>query len=168
MQRAKQRRQTILQVVENDPGIGFIELQKNTGLVNGVLSHHLNVLQREGSIRIKRDTRKIWIFHSDQNPDEDNLRIFLRKETCKKILVFLLENHTCTFSQIRDSIRKSPSTTSLTLKTLIEKGLVKKIHGFPHKYTLENYEKTANLASAIRVSQIDSLTEKFADTFSYY
>ena len=148
--------------------MGFIDIQKNTGFGNGVLSYHLKVLEKQGAIRIKRGKRKIWIFGYDLDPTEDVLRIFLRKETCKNILVFLLEKETANFSQIKDVIRKSPSTTSLTLRMLTEKNLVRIIPGFPKQYSIEDREKTLQVLNTIKISHMDEFKDRFADTFSYF
>lgn len=168
MKKSIEKRQTILKIIEQDPGAGFIDIQKITGYANGVLSHHLKILYRDGEIRIKRERRKIWVFPSYLDSNEYMPRIFLRKETCKKILLFLLKNKTSTFSQIRNSIEKSPAMTSHALKMLSENRLIKKIHGFPHQYTLEDPNKIAILVHDIEISKIDSLKERFTDTFSYY
>lgn len=168
MLRGLQKKKTILKLVEDDPGVGFIDIMKSTGYANGIVGHHLRTLEREGSIRIKREKRKIWIFHPTLDSNDDNIRIFLRKETCKKILVFLLEARSANFIQIRDTIGKSPSTTSTTLKMLVESKVIKKIPGFPHKYALEDYEKTIKILNTIEASHVDILKDRFADTFSYF
>ncbi|WP_048109551.1 winged helix-turn-helix domain-containing protein [Nitrosarchaeum koreense] len=162
------KRKTILQIVESNPGVGFIDIQKHTGYANGVLSHHLKRLENEGHIRIKHGKRKIWIFSSIVNTDNDNLLIFFRKETCQKILLFLLDVKIATFSQIRDAVEKSPSTTSVTMKMLLGEKLIRKIYGFPLKYELEDYEKTLQVIETIKPSNVDVLKDRFADTFSYY
>ena len=167
MIRGLAKKQAILKMVEKNPGIGFLDIHKITGFGHGVVSHHLAILEKEGSVRINRGKKRIWIFGSDLDPNEDNIRIALRKETCKKILNFLLDENLASFAQIQNEINKSPSTTSITLKKLIEHNVVKVIYGFPKKYTLENFEKTANLLDAMTVSHADEIRDRFADTFSY-
>ena len=109
----------------------------------------------------------MWAFHSSVDPNDYNIRIFLRKETCKKIITFLFENKRGSFQEIRESIGKSPSTVSLALKILVENDLVRTIHGFPKSYSLENYEKTTQMIESMRISHTDLLKDRFADTFSY-
>lgn len=168
MLRGLQKKKTILKLVEDDPGVGFIDIMKSTGYANGVVGHHLRMLEIDGSIRIKRAKRKIWVFNPTLDPNDDNIRIFLRKETCKLILVFLVERETAKFSQITEATGKSPSTVSTTLKMLIENKLIKKILGFPHKYVLEDYEKTVKILNTVEASHVDMLKDRFADTFSYF
>ena len=167
MLRGLAKKQTILKLVEENPGIGFLEIQKTTGYGHGVISHHLSMLEKQGSIRINRGKRKIWIFGLGLDPDEDSIRIALRKETCKKILSFLLDVNLANFVQIQNAIGKSPGTTSTTLKKLVEHNVIKIVHGFPKRYTLDDFEKTASLLDAMTVSPTDELKDRFADTFSY-
>ena len=168
MLRGLAKKQTILKVVEENPGVGFLDIHNITGFGHGVVSHHLAMLEKDGSVRINRGKRKIWIFESDLDPAEDNIRIALRKETCKKILVFLLDVNHANFVQISNAINKSTGTTSVTLKKLIEHKVIKVVYGFPKKYTLENFEKTAHLLDGMTLSHTDELKDRFADTFSYF
>ncbi|MCV0372396.1 MAG: winged helix-turn-helix transcriptional regulator [Nitrosarchaeum sp.] len=168
MSNAVEKRKKILKIIIENPGAGFLDIQKNTGYGHGNLSHHLKTLEQEGSIRIRREKRKVWVFDSASDPNYDRFWMFLRKETCKKILIFLLEERFASFAHIRDAIKKSPGTTSTTIKTLMEKKLIKKIPGFPDIYTLEDYEKTKKIIDRMNVSQTDELKDRFVDTFSYY
>ena len=107
MIRGLAKKQTILKVVKENPGIGFLDVHKITGFGHGVVSHHLAMLEKEGTVRINRGKRKIWIFGSDLDPNDDNIRIALRKETCKKILNFLLDENLANFTHIQNTIGKS-------------------------------------------------------------
>lgn len=168
MLRGLAKKQTILKVVEENPGMGFLDIHKITGFGHGVVSHHLAMLEKEGSVRINRGKQKIWVFGSDLDPKEDNIRIAIRKETCKKILVFLLDVNCASFVQISNTISKSPGTTSVTLKKLIEHKVIKVVYGFPKKYTLENFEKTSHILDMMTLSHVDEFKDRFADTFSYF
>lgn len=167
MIRGNVKKQAILNVVEENPGVGFLDVHKITGFGHGVISHHLAMLEKEGFVRINRGKQKIWIFGSHLDPNEDNIRIALRKETCKKILVYLLNFNRADFNQLQKAIDKSSGITSITLKKLIEHQVIKVIHGFPKKYTLEDFEKTSYLIDSMAVSHTDELKDRFADTFSY-
>lgn len=157
-----------MKLIEQEPGVGFTDIQKNTGFGHGVISHHLKSLEKEGVIRIKRGRRKIWAFHSKEEKSKDQTIIFLRKETCRNILIFLLEKEFANFSQIQKNIGKSPSTTSSTLKSLMEKKIVKNNLRFPKQYFLEDKDMVSNLVKRLRISSSDELKDRFADTFSYF
>ena len=167
MRNPNEKRKTILKMVDNDPGVGFLDIQKETGYGNGVLSHHLKTLENNNLIRIQRAERKMWAFPIDSDPSEDVLRIYLRKETCQKILLLLMRQNTATFSYICNEIKKSPSTTSITLKMLVEQGLVKRIPGFTVRYCLVDHDRTVDIVNKAKISKTDVLKDRFADTFSY-
>ena len=168
MSNAIQKKKTILRLVQNDPGVGFIDIQKETGYANGVLSHHLKILEKNDHIRIKRGKRKIWVFPSSLDSENDKIRIYIRKETCKRIIEFLLENHAASFIPIQKAIEKSPSTTSIMLKMLVQNDIVKKTHGFPHMYSLRDSKRILEVINTTIVSKTDTLKDRFADTFSYF
>ena len=167
MLRGLKKKQTILKVIEKNPGACFLDIHKITGFGHGVVSHHLNALEKEGSVRINRQKRNIWMFQSHLDPNNDSIIIALRKETCKKILVFLLESESASFSEIQKTIKKSPGTTSVTLKKLIDHNVLKIVFGFPKQYVLKDMAKTRELLESLHMSQTDELKDRFADTFSY-
>ena len=167
MNRGLAKKRAVLKAVEENPGAGFIDLMKLTGFANGVLSHHLGVLEKEGVVRINHWKRKIWVFKSELDPNEDNIRISFRKETCKQILLHLLNENSANLQQIQEAIKKSPATTSGTLKKLVYLQVIQIIPGFPKKYTLVDFEKTTKILNSITVTQTDELKDRFADTFSY-
>ena len=168
MSNAYHKKKTILRLVQNDPGVGFIDIQKKTGYANGVLSHHLKILEKDDHVRIRRGKRKIWVFPSHLDSENDKIRIYIRKETCKRIIEFLLENDESSFVPIQKAIEKSPSTTSIMLKALVQNSIVKKTPGFPHRYSLLESKRILDVIDTVKVSKTDALKDRFADTFSYF
>ena len=47
-------REKIFQFIDESPGIRYRELLRITGLTNGVLSYHLNLLNNSGKVKINR------------------------------------------------------------------------------------------------------------------
>ena len=168
MSNANHKKKTILRLVQEDPGVGFIDIQKETGYANGVLSHHLKILEKNDHVRIRRGKRKIWVFPSHLDSENDKIRIYMRKETCKRIIEFLLKNDETSFVSIQKAIEKSPSTTSITLKVLVQNSIVKKTPGFPHRYSLLDSKRILDIFDTVKVSKTDALKDRFADTFSYF
>lgn len=162
------KREKICKTIQDRPGSNFQGLLKWTGLGNGVLSFHLRRLEVEGDIRVKRRGRSTWFFPTHSDPARDWIIINLRKETCRDILVYLLNNESATFVEITGVVNKSPATISYTLKHLVSNNVVKKIPGFQKRYALYNYLLTKQLLDEMTITLIDSMTERFADSFSYY
>lgn len=157
----------ILQTISTNPGLCFSELKAMTGLQNGTLSHWLLNLEAKSKLFVKREKRRTWYFLSSINPDETETIIHLRKETSKGILTFLLENTEASFQQLQSSIQKAPSTISLTLTQLVELELVERIPGFTVKYKLSNKQITIDSLRKVDPNFLDSLKDRFSDTFSY-
>ena len=51
----KSNRVLVIDSIEKYPGLRFFELKKQTGLVNGVLQHHLNMHKKLKNIKIEYD-----------------------------------------------------------------------------------------------------------------
>ena len=47
----------IQQIIEQNPGIQFREIMRSSGLKNGVLSHYLGKLEKNGVIKANRGPR---------------------------------------------------------------------------------------------------------------
>ena len=166
--RSKLRRESICKAVEENPGSNYQNLLKYTGFANGVLSHHLKRLEVEGRVRVRRSGRLTWFFPIFSDSDHDCIIINLRKETCRNILLFLLSRESATFVEITRAIRKSPATTSYTLKQLTEDKTIRIIPGFQKKYSLHDKDHTKDIMRRLEITRMDTLTDRFADSFSYY
>ncbi|MEM2160180.1 MAG: ArsR family transcriptional regulator, partial [Candidatus Nitrosotenuis sp.] len=92
----------------------------------------------------------------------------LRKETSKRVLVFLLNNKSVTFSQILKHVKKSPPTISFVLSNLLELKLIGLAPGIYKKYYLYDRETTATALKQIDPSLFDTMKDRFADAFSYF
>ena len=125
-------------------------------------------MTRDGIIRVRKGKRRVWFFTNFSNPEDDLIIVNLRKETCRKILVFLLEKQEATFNEITKAAKKSPSTISFTLKHLIKDNVVKIIPGFKKKFELNDYNKTLEILRNLELTNTDKLKERFIDSFSYY
>lgn len=157
----------IMNLVTSNPGISYNELQENSGMPNGTLSHYLSRMTSDEKIIAKRTTRRAWFFLPETNPLEMELIINLRKETSKNILSFLLLNGISSFTEIQKSTQKAPATISLTITQLVEIGLIRRMPGTRPKYELAHKELTLNWIKRLEPNTIDVMKERFADTFSY-
>lgn len=157
----------ILEIISGNPGLSYNQLKKISGYPNGTLSNCISNLLQNNKIIARRTKRRAWFFLPETNTAEINLVINLRKETTKKILTFLLEKKIATFKEIRYAIKKSPGTTSWSLTNLIEVGIIRRIHGIPVIYELTDRSLTYDMLKKVEPSMLDSLRDRFADTFSY-
>jgi predicted transcriptional regulator len=118
----------IIQLVQKFPGIRYCEVMRETGLKNGVLSHHLWKIQQSGKIIVERSPRVARLYPCGFPEQEAMLIKFLKNPTAKKILIMLMEKD-LSFRQIVDKAGKSQGTVSLTIKSLCEKAIVERQFG---------------------------------------
>ena len=163
-----QKRKMIYSIIEKNQGFCYSDIQRESGLTNGILSHHIRILERNEDIRIRRENRKTWFFPPDSDPKNDFLLIYSKKETYRKILMLLLQEKQADFNEIRQNIGKSPSTTSMALSKLIQRNLVKKTQEFKKKYEMYDYDQALELLSKAKPKIKDKVKDRFADTFSYF
>ncbi|MBI3253612.1 MAG: ArsR family transcriptional regulator [Nitrosopumilales archaeon] len=166
--RSIQKRKKIASVIENSSGMSYSEIKRNTGFSNGTLSHHIKYMEKNGNVRIRRNKRLLYVFPLNSDPDDDKFIISLRKETCKRILVYLLAKKSARFNEIRDAVKKSQGTVSVTLKQLTNSMLVKKGLGFEKTYELYDPAKTFEILQKLHPTTVDKLKERFEDSFSFY
>ena len=81
----------IIQFVNDFPGIRYRELLRMTGVSNGVLSYHLNLLDNSGKVTVHRVNNRVTRYFShDVSTVESNVIGLLRQNTTRKIIIILL------------------------------------------------------------------------------
>ena len=113
------RREKICEVIKNNPGIGFNGIVRETKLSNGVISHYILQLLKDGEI-VKSGVRAKY-FHYKISEKDIKLLIALRNKTNYEIVKFLLKMEFPVSAQgITKAVKKSRSTVSVNLKRLQE------------------------------------------------
>src|SRR5215216_2447210 len=148
--------------IEQTPGIRYRELLRLTGLVNGVLTHHLAVLEKANVIKVYRESRVTRYSPVGVSDKESAILKFVRHEPTREILLFILENEMCTFSEIVDHTGKAPSTVSSHLKRLRETGIVLIRHGEYHQlYRVVERDLVAEVFSKYTTSFMDKVINNY-------
>lgn len=158
----------LLDIILKNPGISYRGIQKLTGYPFGTLSNSLSNLEKDSKIIVKRSARRTHHFPFHVPSTEYPVLINLRKDTAKKIILFLAENQKGTYSDFKQCTSKAPSTISITLTNLIEEKIIKRISGFHSYYVLEEPQFVNNILSKLSPNRIDKMKDQFADTFSYF
>ncbi|HJU12886.1 MAG TPA: helix-turn-helix domain-containing protein [Candidatus Nitrosotalea sp.] len=144
-----ERALAFMNIVAKNPGIGFREIQRISGLTNGVVSHYLSQLQKRGLVRVRRDKRKIWIFPSDVPPDEMTLIVNLRNDTLRAIILHLLKLGSATFLEIARNMEKCAASVSVGLSRLAKEGVVKRTGGAHGRYFLMEPRRVARILARV-------------------
>ena len=122
--KSKSNKDLVIDSIKKYPGLRFFELKKQTGLVNGVLQHHLEMHKKLKNIKLEYDntTPRYYPIEID-NPTSILLKR-LRQPTTSKIIKLLLKNECSTFGQLVKSIKKSPATVSIYKNKLLADKLI--------------------------------------------
>ena len=114
----------VIDSIKKYPGLRFFELKKQTGLVNGVLQHHIEMHKKLKNIKLEYDNSTPRYYPSEIDDTTAILLKRLRQPTTSKIIKLLLKNNCCTFSQLVKSIKKSPATVSIYKNKLLADHLI--------------------------------------------
>ncbi len=72
---AHPRREQILAVLHEAPGLGFRELARRTGIPHGCLSHHVSVLRRQGHVWTTRHSPRCLHYPGPRPSDDAGVRV---------------------------------------------------------------------------------------------
>ena len=114
----------VIDSIKKYPGLRFFELKNQTGLVNGVLQHHLQMHMKLKNIRLEYDNTTPRYYSTEIDKQTAILLKRLRQSTTSKIIKLLLKNDCCTFAQLVKSIKKSPATVSIYKNKLLEDKII--------------------------------------------
>jgi predicted transcriptional regulator len=120
----KLNKELVLNSIEKYPGLRFFEIKKQTGLVNGVLQHHLHRHEILKNIKIEYDHSTPRFYPIDLDAKTSILLKRLRQNTTSKIIKLLVKNECCTFGQMVKYIKKSPGTISIYKNKLLSDGII--------------------------------------------
>ena len=154
----------IQQIIEQNPGIQFREIMRSSGLKNGVLSHYIGKLEKNGVIKVNRGPRQTRFFSPEITEDESIVIKALRKQTPRDLLLALITKDGLEFSQLVKEVKKSPSTVSLYLSQLVDDGLVEpKFVSLKKRYHIKARDLIDKLIEDYRPNALEKPTSGFED-----
>lgn len=156
----------IYKYILNCPGVHLRQISRELGLAMGDTQYHLSILKKDGRIKSKRVGNHRH-YYPVTIPDEQNeLIAFLRQETIRDILVYLMENPGSTQQALANFKNVSAPTIKWHMSKLIESELVVVYReGKIVKYFIKD---RTNLTSSLKnymPSIWNSLVNRFADRF---
>jgi len=117
-------KELVIDSIKKYPGLRFFELKKQTGLVNGVLQHHIQMHTKLKNIKLEYDNTTPRYYPVEIDNTTSILLKRLRQPTTSKIIKLLLKNECSTFGQLVKSIKKSPATVSIYKNKLLADSLI--------------------------------------------
>ena len=117
------RESIFLNLINQNPGIRYLELKSLTGFSNGVVSHYLHQLESQSLIKSVRTPRVSCFYPICSSELSQKIFRRLRQVTPQKIILALIQkNHS--FRSLVKEVKKAPSTVSTYTTKLIHDGIV--------------------------------------------
>ena len=155
------------EIIETNPGIQFREIMRSSRLKNGVLSHYLGKLEKNGLIKVNRGPRQTRFFSPKITEDESIVIKSLRKQTPRDLLLALVTQDGLDFGNLVTKVGKSPSTVSIYLSQLVRDDLVEiKIENLKKRYYIKTRDLIDQLIEDYRPSLLEKPTSGFEDIFN--
>ena len=154
------RKRSVLDIVEKNPGIRFNEIMRISNIRNGTLSHYVKKLEEEKIIQLERSPRVTRLYPAGIDPHEAKICKYLTMETQKNIILFLLMKKVATAVEIRNMLKKSPSVISVNLSDLFKEKIIEKQYDIPsNKYSLKNPDEIRGIMKEYYPTVLERLVE---------
>ncbi len=115
----------IISIVSKIPGIRYKELQRMIKMPNGTLSYHIDILSKQGCVRVMRDSGSTRLFPIDIDEHKASIIGILRDGVRLRIVKYLLKHDKASFNELYKIANRSCSTLSWHLDRLIDANIIK-------------------------------------------
>jgi predicted transcriptional regulator len=140
MNKGEKVRKNLLDCVRQNPGIRFLELGRMTGMSNGRLSYHLEILEKSKILRVDRSPRSARYYVASFPDNEAAILNVIRQGAKGRIVGMLLQRESCTFRELVDLCKRAPSTVSSQLASLKKSGIITSVYGRQKSFMISSYE----------------------------
>lgn len=137
-------RKIILDYVFNNPGCILSDIKKHKNLPRGTIRYHIQQLENEGKIVIKRVGKYMMIFPAFPaiNEKEKTLLSFVRNNNYRTLLSMLIKKEGATNHELSEKYKMDKSLTHRYLKTLLTNKIISSIDdGKIKRYYIEQEVK---------------------------
>jgi predicted transcriptional regulator len=137
---ARDNRTQILEYIQKNPGTHLRKVSKALGLATGDTQYHLSILERSGKVKSRRIRLHRHYYSAEILGDKEELLFaFLRQETARDIIVYLMEHPRSTQIDIAKFKNFTGPTINWHMARLVESGLVlRERDGKNVRYTLQD------------------------------
>ena len=157
------------EIIEENPGIQFREIMRSSGLKNGVLSHYLGKLEKNGIIKVERGPRQTRFYPPRITEDQSVAIKALRRQTPRDLLLALVMKDGMEFSELVKEVKKSPSTVSLYLSQIVQDGLVEiRLENMKKRYYIKARDTIDQLIEDYRPGKLEAPTSGFEDIINSF
>lgn len=156
-------RDSIVNIIDKNPGIHFREIQRRTGLAVGQVEYHLYQLEKDEKISIREDGNiKRYFFVNSDSYSERQMLFYLRSNNARDVLQKLARSEYVPLSSLT-KVRKSKLERRKKILDEMKKDGIIEIHD-DHglvKVKMKDRAKLVEIARRYRESFIETLSENF-------
>ena len=157
------------QIIEKNPGIQFREIMRSSGLKNGVLSHYLGKLEKNGIIKVVRGPRQTRFYPPKITENQSIIIKALRRQTPRDLLLALVKQDGLEFNELVKEVGKSPSTVSVYLSQIVQDGLVEiRLKNLKNRYYIKSRNIIDQLIEDYRPGLLEKPASGFEDIFNSF
>lgn len=140
-------RKRIFDYVSEEPGCHLREVGRKCNVPLGTALYHLDRLESEGLITVRRDGRyKRYFASNGTGRREKDFISALRRDVPRRMAELLLGATSLTQRELCEKLEISRSTVSFHTNSLVSKGIIRREPARPeNKYVLEDAELTRSV-----------------------
>ena len=162
------RKETVLEIVQKNPGIRFNEIMRISNIRNGTLSHYVKKLEDEKNITLERTPRVTRLYPKGISKKEATICKYLTMSSHKKMILFLMKKKIATSQEIREFVNKSPSVISVNLNELFREKIVEKKYDIPsNKYSLKDPQEIEGIVKEYYPETMAKLSENTIEMLDF-
>jgi DNA-binding transcriptional ArsR family regulator/predicted transcriptional regulator len=166
---ADNNRSRIYEFIQQNPGVHLRKIVKELGLAMGHAQYHLNILEKSGRIKSRKSgLHRNYYSVAIVNGTFEIILAFLRQETSRDILVYLMEHPGSTQSDIANFKHFSSPTINWHMSRLMDNGMVESTkEGRTVRYSIKGafIQNIGYLLKAYHPSVWSSLASRLAEVF---
>lgn len=156
---------TIERHVDANPGVHFSAIERNLGLATGQTQYHLHKLLAENRVVSECVSGRTHYYAGEYDPWERTAIAFLRRETAREIITFLLYDGPCHPETIAIEFGIARSTVEWHVSKLTEHDIVRKDRRNQRiQLVLREPERTAALIRQISPTLPNQFVDRFMRT----
>ena len=118
-------RDFIEQIISENPGIHFREIQRKSGAAVGQVEYHIYQLERMEKISIRKDGKlKRYFLLNNTGFNERKIIYFLRNRLSREIIFYLLENGNAEFSVFLSGRKSKQENVRQIISDMLDQGVL--------------------------------------------
>lgn len=153
-------RDFIEQIISENPGIHFREIQRKSGAAVGQVEYHIYQLEKMEKISIRKDGKlKRYFLLNNTGFNERKTIYFLRNKVARDIIFYLLENENAELSVFLSGRKSKQTNVRQVISDMIDQGVLHSESKSSSSYLfLADPDNTKLILKKFRESFLDSLS----------